>query len=199
MLFDVDGIRESILQNLIPELELIPRPACLNLDNNNEISGSFEDTSKISSVNDDIEISQFQRNSMKIMIPNTPNADVGRNRPKTVHFINNGKSRMKKRTSKRFSVIKSLVPISSKVEPLTEIDVRQLHTNFRIKIMGIENLKMYSFDEESQMPLQRLHPTCITVEALLYTGCATLDSQKVTSPIALASKNIFHSYNENIR
>lgn len=198
-MYDIDGIREASLKNQVPEMELIKKPDDLYVDDDVSESPSTP------MINDYIEESKFDPKGIKLVLDKSEfqrraltfqiQAGVQPKNLKRQHTL----PVASKFREKRFSIMNSPVSSSKTLEPLHEIDVRQMYTKFRIKILGIQNLRMYSFDGESQTPLVRLHPTCIRVEASLHNGSAVLNCDRVITSIGLSCKDINHHFNENVR
>lgn len=68
-----------------------------------------------------------------------------------------------------------------KVDLGQDIDVRQLHKRFRLKVLGIDNLHMYLVDEDTGERKERLAVDRIKVEVALYHGSVRLEESHWTS------------------
>jgi phosphatidylinositol-4,5-bisphosphate 3-kinase len=195
LLIQVDGVREQLLKKKTPELLVLSRPSELKVD--------FKEQAVVKSFISDfvtalltrivrearpevIEFSTYnQPDSGRLMQSNTFS---GRPSSRTV-------PRLSHKVRQAFSTILP-TPLFEASEP---IDVRSLDLPLRIKVLGIDNVRMYKIDKESGVPLLRLHPTCVKLEMSLFAGGVELEKSRYCTEIALSCKNINRQFNDNIR
>lgn len=196
LLIQVDGIREQLLKKKIPQLMLLTRP--------DELKVNFKEQAVVMNyINDfvtmlllsvvkethEIEVREF-----------TTHTVIARRSDKhtTFPFMRPASQTVTKLTHKNRDSFSTIVSPSS-FSSSGDIDVRSLELPLRVKVLGIENLRMYKIDKESGVPLLRLHPTCVKLELSLYAGGVELEKSRHTTRIALSCKDINHQFNDTIR
>lgn len=85
-----------------------------------------------------------------------------------------------------------------KVDLGQDLDVRQLHKRFRLKVLGIDNLHMYVVDEDSGERKERLVAERIKVEVGLYHGSVRLEESHWTA-LASSCKGSSGDYVDTVR
>lgn len=222
-LMDIDGIRDSFRSHQIPRLILVPRPSYLQstgclpsyalydlvvpftrglvrdiLDNldvkcfpENDLDLDDEETlgrairSRTTKVQSDLpdyvaKRSQvFKRGSIFI---SPPSRTIATSAPARTYFVSPD------------------LPSAPSPPNLTNlIDVRKVHKAFKVKILGIDRLKMYTYDKESRTPLLRLSPDKIRLEVRLFAGSIHLESVSHSTTIAGSSKDASGEFLTSIR
>mmetsp|Transcript_20379 Transcript_20379/g.38143 ORF Transcript_20379/g.38143 Transcript_20379/m.38143 type:complete len:1122 (-) Transcript_20379:1077-4442(-) len=197
LLIHVDGIRELLLKKKIPQLLLLRRPIGLKSEFKEQaiLKTYINDfvTSLVSTF-----IKEIKALETRDYVTHTLVSTRRLDKSNTFTWMRPASNTIMKIVHKNRSSFSTIIP-SPLFKSERQIDVRSIELPLRIKVLGIENLRMYKIDKESGVPLIRLHPTWVTLEMSLYAGGVELEKTRHSTRIALSAKDINRQFNENIR
>ena len=197
-----DGVREALHTHQTPWLQLVERPSFLQFTGRLPSFAVYDVvvplvSEAIAAVLDNLDISYFPENDLSLDDDEELNrvnhvrwtviekrssivtiAQPIDQRPKKARaqtMLSGSQARRRRTSELCFSEMKD-----THEETEAYIDVRKLHTHFRMKVLGIENLHMYRIDEETGERAERLPIDRVRVEVSLYTGAVRLETCKFT-------------------